>query len=81
MNKEELKRAVELAKERHVDFSQTNLHLFTGFGLKAFKPLHCTISDVADLIRWQAFKFDGELDTEAINEIAEAGRHKFIIVD
>jgi hypothetical protein len=80
MDKQQLKQAIELAHVRHIPFSETNLHLFNGYGLQAFEPLHCTLADIADLIRWQAFKFNGELDTSEINQIARIGRSKFHIV-
>lgn len=82
MTKEEFKQAVELARDRqgYLGFDDTNIHIFSGFCLKGFKPVHCTLADVADLIRWQAFKFNGEIDAQALDEIAEVGRHKFIVV-
>lgn len=80
MTIEEFKSALKLAMEREVEFSKTNIDIFSGFGLREFKPVHCTLADVADLIRYQAFRFDGELNTDALNKIAHAGRHKFVIV-
>jgi hypothetical protein len=57
MDKQQLKQAIELAHHRETPFADTNLHLFDGYGLQAFEPLYCTLADVADLIRWQAFNW------------------------
>lgn len=81
MTKAELSKALELAKTRTgIDFADTNLHKFNGFAMRDFKPLYVRLEDVADLIRYQCNEFGGGFDNDALNEIAEAGRTKFLVV-
>ena len=84
MTRNELSKAVALA--------QTDVSLpkyigpqsvdcpFDGFALSDFEPVTCTIRDLAALVRYQCMQLNGELDTTALNEIAECGKRKFTIV-
>jgi hypothetical protein len=54
---------------------------FLGFALKDFNPVAVTVRDVAKLIKYQCWFMNGDLDHEALNEIREHGRRKFIILD
>jgi hypothetical protein len=60
--------------------SQRLNDVFCGFGMSDYNPVHVTVRDVAALIRHQAQQFNGELDNEALEEIATVGRRKFIMV-
>jgi hypothetical protein len=77
MNKAELHTALELAQTH--SYGIANISLFDGFALRNFKPIACTINDLAGLIAWQAICFDGSIDSEALNEIYSA-RKKFLVV-
>ncbi len=77
MNKQEFSKALELAKTHSYGIANTGI--FLGFGLKEFKPVVCTINDVAGLIAYQCFCFDGSIDQEALNEVYQAKR-KFVVV-
>ena len=77
MTKKEFSKALELAKSNK--FEIANLSLFDGFGLKEFKPVACTLNDVAGLISWQAICFNASIDNEALNEVYKA-KAKFIVV-
>lgn len=79
MNKQELKDAFEIAKS-DIEISFRESDVFMGFGLPEFKPVYVTKRQVAGLIRYQCFQFNGGIDNEALKEIADIGRHKFIIV-
>ena len=82
MTKAELQDAMKLMQSRRSEpFDHDALDLLNGCALPGFKPVTCTRYHVAELIRWQCLQFDGEVDGEALNEIAEAGRRKFIVVD
>jgi hypothetical protein len=80
MNHPEFKAAVALAKS-DVDLSNQEQDHFYGFGLPDFEPVVTTIPQVARLIRWQAQYMNGEWDMEALNEVRECGRRRFLIVD
>ena len=54
--------------------------LFMGFGLADFKPVKCTLRQVAALMRWQALQLNGEWDVPALHQIADQGRYKFDII-
>lgn len=77
MNKQEFSKALELAKNN--SYGIANISLFDGFGLPYFKPVACTLNDMAGLISWQCICFNGSLDTEALNEIWNC-KKRFIIV-
>lgn len=79
MTRDEMKAAVELAKS-DATLEGEDLDIFNGFGLPDFNPIHVTIRAVAALIRWQAQQFNGQFDAEALNEIAERGRRRFLII-
>lgn len=58
-----------------------SLEVFDGFGLPDFQQVVVTKEMVADLIRWQCFYIMGEgLDQEALQEIKDIGRNKFMVV-
>lgn len=78
MTKNEMKKAVELAKsdkELSADIS-----MFNGYGLPSFEIIHTTIEAVANLIRWQAIQLNGNFDMEELDCIAKIGRKKFVII-
>lgn len=80
MTKTELKQAVEVAKSNADLKSEIdNIHIFNGFALSNFNPITVTVEQVAALVRWQCFQFDGGIDAEALNEIATCGKKKFIV--
>ena len=57
-----------------------DLSLFDGFGLSGFRPVTCTVEALAMLVRWQCICFDSSVDSEALQEIAECGRHRFTVL-
>lgn len=84
MNKAEMTAACDLAKT-DVDLSNEDQSLFDGYGLPGFKPVHCTIPQVAALIRWQAMPIfrkptDPVFMAEDLDELCNLARHRFIIV-
>lgn len=82
MTKAQLSAALKLAlngQELPVDRDHA-MSIFMGFGLPDFQPTVCTLPQLAYLIRWQALQFNGHIDADALNEIAEAGRRKFMVV-
>ena len=80
MNKQEMAKALAIAKDPDRVLSDRSLDLFYGFGLIGFGPVHCTCEGVARLLRWQAEQFNGSWDSVEINDIARIGRQKFIII-
>ena len=53
---------------------------FDGFGLPDFRPVTCTVEALAMLIRWQCFQLNGEINAEALQEIAVCGRRRFTLL-
>lgn len=73
--------AVKLAGVEHEEFDNDILSMFVGCGLKGFGPVYVTLADVAELIRYQcSWMFHKGFDQEALQEIADIGRRKFLIV-
>ena len=84
MTKKEFAAAVAIAQSNDelndVDIHDNNA-VFDGFGLPEFNVVFVTLKQVAKLIRWQAQYLTGGFDQEAMQEVAKAGRHKFMIVN
>jgi hypothetical protein len=81
MIKHEFKLAYELAfaKPRR-KLPELDGELFDRFGLPDFKPVHCSLTQVAALLRWQCLYLNGEIDGKELDSIASIARTKFIIV-
>jgi len=77
MNTAQLNQAVKLAQTSN-ELGFDGLEVFDGFGLNEFKHVTVTLSQMARLIRWQAFQFNGQIDAKALQEIAFHKR-KFLI--
>ena len=82
MTKAELTKAKEIALSTDVDLSHETrqIDIFNGFAMSDFKPVHVTVEMVAALIRWQALAFNGTLVADELNQIANLGRKRFLIV-
>lgn len=80
MTKNEFKQAFALA-ESGADLSMASIDAFYGFGSRQFETVWVTIQQVARLIRWQAQYLSGGWDSDALTEVAQAGRRKFQIVN
>jgi hypothetical protein len=84
MTLDQFKRAFAMASDDSFDYDGLAFMRdtpFLGFGLKDFNPISVTVRDVAKLIRYQCWFMNGDLDHEALNEIREHGRRKFIVLD
>jgi len=79
MTKQEIQQATSIAMDSKVELSGVDISVFNGFGLPDFKPVRVTIRQIARLIRWQAVMFNGELDADMYNKVADAGRRKFMV--
>ena len=73
MNLKQMQKAIALAKSE-VELGDLPTDEFDGFGLKGFKPVECTVEQVAQLIRYQARFVNGAWDEEAISEIVSCRR-------
>jgi hypothetical protein len=81
MSKAEFSRALALAQsDIPMDLCEfMKQDKFLGFGLKDFEPVCCTLFEMAQLIAYQTFMFNGGIDGEALNEIWYF-RRRFMIV-
>lgn len=80
MNKAEMTQALAIAKDNTIDLLNEDISLFDGYGLSDFVPVHVTLRQVARIIRWQAQCLDGTWDANEINQIANKGRKRFMII-
>lgn len=79
MTKRDLQRAFEIAKQGNSKYDSLDWAL--GFGMSDYQPQHITVEMLANLISYQCACFDGSWDQVALNEIAEHGERKFILID
>jgi len=80
MKREQLEKAAQLSLSK-ADLDVADLSIFDGFGLAGFKPVTVTTRALAMLIRWQCVQFNGQINSEALDEIATLGRTRFSVVD
>lgn len=81
MNKREFSESLAIAKDSSVDLQKDDMDIFSGFGLPDFPvEVFVTIRQIARLIRWQCFCFDGSIDSYELNEIGRIGRRKFQVI-
>ena len=84
MKKVEATAALSIARSDE-NLAGEDIGMFDGYGLRDFQPVHCTVKQVAALIRWQCFymmkRMGGpDMNMEEFNELCHIGRKKFIIV-
>lgn len=80
MTLQQFQDAFAIAKDFNRSLSEVDNSILFGYGLPDFKPVHTTLEAVAKTIRWQALQFNGQWDSEALNEIAELGRRNFLVL-
>lgn len=81
MTKNEFNEAFKIAKDFNIDLTNVDNSNLYGCGLPHFRyPVYTTLEAVAALIRWQAMRFDGQWDAEALDEVAQIGRKKFLVL-
>jgi len=79
MTKQDLQRAFEIAKKGGSKYDSLDWSL--GFGMSDYEPKHITVGMLASLISYQCACLDGSWDQVALNEIAEHGKRKFVVID
>jgi hypothetical protein len=81
MSKAEFSRALALAQsDIPLDLCEfMKQEKFCGFAFKDFEPVCCTLFEMAQLIAYQTFMFNGSIDGEALTELW-SWRHRFLIV-
>lgn len=80
MTNKQITKALELAYSNE-SFSQVDISTFMGYGKKGFQPIHCTLRQVAYVIRSQCFQFNGEIDAEEFDDFCQYARKLFIVHD
>lgn len=79
MTKEQFSAAVAMVEEGRVPANVDTEVLF-GCALPGFKPVITTLEVVAAFIQYQAMMFNGQWDSEALNDMRNLLRHKVEIV-
>jgi hypothetical protein len=78
MTKQQFDKAVALARSQ-ADLSQVDDTALDGCALPHFKPATVTLEAAAKFIRWQCLCLNGQMDGEALNEIREISRKRWLI--
>jgi len=79
MTRAEMTDALKIAKSDR-SLANVDTSIMYGYGLPDFQPAHVTLEQVAANIRWQAGRLDGTWDVQEINNIANLGRKRFMII-
>jgi len=80
MTLQQAQTAFELAQNFDISLENVDIDHLYGFGLADFKPVHTTIQAVARMMRWQGAMMNGNWDMEAIDEVCQLGRSRFLIL-
>jgi hypothetical protein len=80
MTKTEFKAAFKIAQDSTVDLSKVDDGYLFGCGLKDFKPVSVRLVEVAKLLRWQGYRWDGSWDMIEVEKVREIAKKKFIVV-
>ena len=84
MTKDQLSQALTLARNLETPlpgYLSEEMAIFEGCADREFKPIYVTVDQLASLIRGQVVScFDGSLDSEELQEIANYGRLKFMVI-
>lgn len=79
MTRNELSAALKIARSE-ADLSKVDTSILFGYGLKNFGPVVATIETVAAVIRWDCVALNGEIDSEALDNLHSNFRRKVSIV-
>lgn len=79
MTKDEFKAAFKIADSQEDLTNVDDSNLF-GCGLPEYERTVTTLKAVAKLIRWQALRFNGAWNAEALGEVQKIAKTKFDIV-
>ncbi len=63
MTNAQLSKALALAQSKQ-SLQHEDIEQFDGFGLPDFRPITCTIPQLARLVRWQCLRWNGTVDAE-----------------
>jgi hypothetical protein len=80
VTKRQFDAAVALATSE-VDLSHADDTALHGCGLPGFKPATCTLAAAARFIRWHCVNLNGSVDGEALNEMRELSRKRWLVCD
>lgn len=81
MNKKEFSEILEIVQDSRIDLTDVDEMILHGCALPDFQyPVYVTRKQVAKLIRWDCIQFNGQFDSEELNNIGIIGKRKFIIV-
>jgi len=79
MTKQQFDKAVTIARS-DADLSAVDDTILDGCGLKDFKPVTVVMEACAKFIRWHCITLAGGIDAEALNEMREISRKKWLVV-
>lgn len=78
MNKKQFDSAVALAKS-DTDLSLVDDSSLYGCALPDFKPVTITLEMAAKFIRWHCVQLNGQFDGEALNEMRNLSRKRWLV--
>ena len=80
MTKQQFDKAVTIACGQQ-DLSQVDDSVLHGCALPHFQPATITLEAAAKFIRWHATCLNGQVDSEALNEMRNLSRKKWLVVE
>lgn len=78
MTKDQFSAALAIAKSK-VDLSNVDDTILDGCGLPDFKPVTVSLEACAKCIRWHAFCLNGQIDSEALNDMRNWSRKRWLV--
>lgn len=78
MTKDQFNAAVAIAQSK-VDLSNVDDTVLDGCGLPGFVPVTVSLEACAKCIRWHAICLNGQIDSEALNEMRNISRKRWLV--
>jgi hypothetical protein len=78
MTKQQFDKAVSIARS-NVSLDNVDDTILDGCALPDFKPVTVTLEATARFIRWHCCQLNGQIDSEALNEMRNISRKKWLV--
>lgn len=78
MTKTQFDAAVAIARSK-VDLTNVDDSILDGCGLPGFVPVTITLEVAAKCIRWHAVCLNGQMDSEALTEMRNISRKRWLV--
>ena len=80
MTSQQVSQALTLARSEGFDSTGIDDSVLHGCALPGFKQVTTTIEVVAKFLAWHVFLINGNVDSEALNDLSNVLRHRVLVI-